>query len=95
VPILDRVYVTRILVNDDDPVFGAYGFDLDDGTPLPRPCRRGDPRRRRPQPQHHDRARRSLVWSPTTSVTREEISPIPEEIAALMRDVSTVGKLVE
>ena len=31
VPILDTVYVTRILVRDD-VVFGAYGFDLTDGT---------------------------------------------------------------
>ena len=32
VPILDTVYVTRILVNEDGAVFGAYGFDLEDGT---------------------------------------------------------------
>lgn len=32
VPILDSVYVTRILVHDG-AVFGAYGFDLNDGTP--------------------------------------------------------------
>ena len=32
VPILDTVYITRILVDDDGAVFGAYGFDLDDGT---------------------------------------------------------------
>lgn len=32
VPILDSVYVTRILVNEEGAVFGAYGFDLDDGT---------------------------------------------------------------
>jgi succinate dehydrogenase / fumarate reductase flavoprotein subunit len=31
VPILDNVYVTRILV-DDNVVFGAYGFDLEDGS---------------------------------------------------------------
>jgi succinate dehydrogenase / fumarate reductase flavoprotein subunit len=31
VPILDTVYVTRILVRDN-VVFGAYGFDLADGT---------------------------------------------------------------
>jgi succinate dehydrogenase flavoprotein subunit len=37
----------------------------------------------------------NLVWSPSTGVTREEIPPIPAEIAALMREVSTVGKLVE
>lgn len=32
IPILDSVYVTRILTNDDGAVFGAYGFDLTDGT---------------------------------------------------------------
>ena len=37
----------------------------------------------------------NLVWSPSTGVTREEIPPVPAEIAALMADVSTVGKLVE
>jgi succinate dehydrogenase / fumarate reductase flavoprotein subunit len=31
IPILDTVYVTRILVNDDGAVFGAYGFDLETG----------------------------------------------------------------
>lgn len=31
VPILDSVYITRILVSDN-VVFGAYGFDLRDGT---------------------------------------------------------------
>ncbi|GAB2841752.1 FAD-binding protein [Actinocorallia aurea] len=31
VPILDTVYITRLLVRDD-VVFGAYGFDLNDGT---------------------------------------------------------------
>lgn len=37
----------------------------------------------------------NLVWSPRTGVTREEIPSVPEEVAALVRDVSTVGKLVE
>ncbi|KQQ07509.1 L-aspartate oxidase [Rathayibacter sp. Leaf296] len=32
IPILDTVYVTRILTNEDGAVFGAYGFDLVDGT---------------------------------------------------------------
>jgi succinate dehydrogenase / fumarate reductase flavoprotein subunit len=32
IPVLDTVYVTRILVNDDGVAFGAYGFDLEDGT---------------------------------------------------------------
>ncbi|MEU3509639.1 FAD-binding protein [Streptomyces longwoodensis] len=37
----------------------------------------------------------NLVWSPATGITREDISGIPEEIAVLMEDVSTDGKLVE
>src|SRR6478735_5957037 len=37
----------------------------------------------------------NLVWSPATGVVRESIPPIPAEIAALMREVSTAGKLVE
>jgi succinate dehydrogenase / fumarate reductase flavoprotein subunit len=32
IPILDRVYITRLLVNDDGAVFGAYGFDLETGV---------------------------------------------------------------
>jgi succinate dehydrogenase / fumarate reductase, flavoprotein subunit len=35
------------------------------------------------------------VWSGPGSVARETIPPIPDEIAALMREVSSVGKLVE
>jgi len=37
----------------------------------------------------------NLVWSPSTGVTREAIPPIPDEIAALMREVSVAGKLLE
>ncbi|GAT71979.1 fumarate reductase flavoprotein subunit [Microbacterium sp. HM58-2] len=37
----------------------------------------------------------NLVWSPRDGVTREEIPAIPEEIAGLMREVDTTGKLVE
>ncbi|MFK0004338.1 FAD-binding protein [Paenarthrobacter sp. NPDC090522] len=37
----------------------------------------------------------NLVWSPTTGVAKEQIPAIPAEIAALMKEVSTVGKLVE
>ncbi|MEV1173642.1 hypothetical protein [Nonomuraea sp. NPDC049784] len=37
----------------------------------------------------------NLVWSGPGSVEREAIPPIPVEIAALMREVSTAGKLVE
>ncbi|HWS51820.1 MAG TPA: FAD-binding protein, partial [Microbacterium sp.] len=37
----------------------------------------------------------NLVWSPSTGVTREAIPAVPDEIAELMRDVDTEGKLVE
>ncbi|MFG2970347.1 L-aspartate oxidase [Streptomyces sp. NPDC048288] len=37
----------------------------------------------------------NLVWSPTTGITHEGIPPIAAEIASLMADVSTEGKLVE
>jgi succinate dehydrogenase / fumarate reductase flavoprotein subunit len=37
----------------------------------------------------------NLVWSGPGSIEREAIPPIPGEIAALMRDVATEGKLVE
>jgi hypothetical protein len=36
-----------------------------------------------------------LVFQAWIRLEREAIPPIPREIAALMRDVSTVGKLVE
>ncbi|WP_328584989.1 FAD-binding protein [Streptomyces sp. NBC_00370] len=37
----------------------------------------------------------NLVWSPTAGITRESIPAIPDEIASLMEDVSTDGKLAE
>lgn len=37
----------------------------------------------------------NLVWSADDTVTREDIPPIPAEIAALMGDVSQEGKLLE
>lgn len=37
----------------------------------------------------------NLVWSPTTGITHERIPDVPDEIASLMADVSTDGKLVE
>ncbi|HEU4631687.1 MAG TPA: FAD-binding protein, partial [Gemmatimonadaceae bacterium] len=37
----------------------------------------------------------NLVWSGPGRIAREAIPPIPGEIAALMRDVSAAGKLVE
>ncbi|MFD4675735.1 L-aspartate oxidase [Lentzea sp. NPDC058450] len=37
----------------------------------------------------------NLVWSGPGQVAREAIPPVPQEIAALMREVDTAGKLVE
>ncbi|MCK2244777.1 MULTISPECIES: L-aspartate oxidase [unclassified Crossiella] len=37
----------------------------------------------------------NLVWSGPGKITREPIPPVPAEIAALMREVSSEGKLVE
>lgn len=37
----------------------------------------------------------NLVWSPSAGITRENIPPVPDEITALMEDVSTDGKLAE
>ncbi|MBM7856573.1 hypothetical protein JOD27_000347 [Lentzea nigeriaca] len=37
----------------------------------------------------------NLVWAGPGRVDREEIPAVREEIASLMRDVDTVGKLVE
>ena len=37
----------------------------------------------------------NLVWSPRDGVVRESIPAIPEEIDALMREVSQAGKLLE
>jgi succinate dehydrogenase / fumarate reductase flavoprotein subunit len=37
----------------------------------------------------------NFVWAGAGRIERERITPIPEEIAALMRDVSAEGKLVE
>lgn len=46
-------------------------------------------------PDEDPTLRVNLVWSPATGVTREEIPPVPDEISALIRDVSSDGKLVE
>jgi len=42
-----------------------------------------------------DKALQVLVWSGPGQLTREPIPPIPPSIAGLMREVSTIGKLVE
>ena len=37
----------------------------------------------------------NLVWCGRGRLVREQIAPIPDEIAALMHDVSAAGKLLE
>jgi len=37
----------------------------------------------------------NLVWSPSAGIAHEEIPPVPAEIATLLREVDTAGKLVE
>ena len=46
-------------------------------------------------PEQDPQMRVNLVWSGPGQVTREPIPEVPAEIAALMRDVSEDGKLVE
>lgn len=46
-------------------------------------------------PDQDPTLRVNLVWSPATGVTRESIPDVPDEISALMQEVSTEGKLVE
>jgi succinate dehydrogenase / fumarate reductase, flavoprotein subunit len=46
-------------------------------------------------PDLDESLRVNLVWSGPGQIERETLPPIPDEIASLMREVSTVGKLVE
>jgi succinate dehydrogenase / fumarate reductase flavoprotein subunit len=46
-------------------------------------------------PRMDDSLRVNLVWSPSAGIVREEIPEISDEIARLIKDVSSVGKLVE
>ncbi|MCP9999164.1 FAD-binding protein [Streptomyces werraensis] len=46
-------------------------------------------------PDMNEELRVNLVWSPATGITRESVPPVPEEIASLMEEVSTDGKLQE
>lgn len=46
-------------------------------------------------PQMNPELQVNLVWSPTTGISRETIAEVPEEIAELIQEVSTLGKLVE
>ena len=46
-------------------------------------------------PALDDSLRVNLVWSGPGRISRESIPPVPAEVAALIRDVSAAGKLVE
>ncbi|MFD8692875.1 L-aspartate oxidase [Streptomyces sp. NPDC059651] len=46
-------------------------------------------------PESDPAFRVNLVWSPAAGITHESIPPIPDEISALMEEVSTEGKLAE
>ncbi|MFJ1557259.1 FAD-dependent oxidoreductase [Streptomyces mirabilis] len=46
-------------------------------------------------PEPDPALRVNLMWSPTTGITRESIPAVPDEISALMEEVSTDGKLAE
>lgn len=46
-------------------------------------------------PARDETLRVNFVWSGPGRIEREPIAPAPDEIASLMREVSTVGKLVE
>ncbi|KPI09575.1 Succinate dehydrogenase (ubiquinone) [Actinobacteria bacterium OK006] len=46
-------------------------------------------------PEPDPALRVNLVWSPTTGITRESIPAVPDEISALMEEVSADGKLAE
>jgi succinate dehydrogenase / fumarate reductase flavoprotein subunit len=46
-------------------------------------------------PNLDESLRVNLVWSGPGRIEREGLPPVPDEITALMREVSTVGKLVE
>ncbi|MFI8208220.1 L-aspartate oxidase [Streptomyces werraensis] len=46
-------------------------------------------------PDMNEELRVNLVWSPATGITRESIPPVPEEIASLIKEVPTDGKLQE
>jgi hypothetical protein len=50
---------------------------------------------RRSQPWIRRTPGNNFVWSGSGRIERASIPGIPEEIAAMMRDVSTAGKLVE
>lgn len=81
----------------------AHAFDLLASLVAARATLEGALERRETRGAHNrsdhpgmdESLRVNLVWSGPGRLEREAIPPIPEEIAALMHDVSSAGKLVE
>lgn len=99
----DRMH--KLGVHPDIAGFGdlAHAFDLKSAALAARATLESALERRETRGCHNrsdypdlePELRVNLVWSPDTGVTREPIAPIPTEIANLMHDVSSTGKLVE
>jgi succinate dehydrogenase / fumarate reductase flavoprotein subunit len=97
--------VSRIGVHPDIAGYQdlAHAFDLKSAAPAARATHDAALERRETRGCHNrsdypdldESLQVNLIWSPSTSVTREKLSPIPAEIAALMREVSVANKLVE
>jgi succinate dehydrogenase / fumarate reductase flavoprotein subunit len=81
----------------------AHAFDLKAAVPAARATLESALERRETRGCHNradhpdldESLRVNLVWSGPGRVAREELPPIPGDIASLMREVSTAGKLVE
>ena len=97
--------VGRIGVHPDIAGFQdlAHAFDLLASLVAARATLEGALERRETRGAHNrsdhpamdESLRVNLVWSGPGRLVREAIPPIPDEIAALMHDVSSAGKLVE
>src|SRR4051794_30865809 len=81
----------------------AHAFDLKAAVPAARATLESALERRETRGCHNradhpdldESLRVNLVRSGPGRVAREELPPIPGDIASLMREVSTAGKLVE
>lgn len=81
----------------------AHAFDLKSATVAARATLESAVERRETRGCHNrgdypdldPDLRVNLVWSPGAGVTREPTAPVPPEIAGLMHEVSSAGKLVE
>lgn len=97
--------MTRIGVHVDISGYGdlAHAFDLRAGTLAARATLECSLERRESRGCHNradypcldPELRVNLVWSPATGVRREDIPPIPADIAELMHEVPADGKLLE